>query len=160
MKFRHRFRISTGGQSLVEVVVALAVVVVLAISLVTASLLTQRTSRSATSNTQATKLVEENIEQIRVFRDRKGFSALNNGGCWVLVTTNPDPSNWTLSNSSCPEPKILGGITFNRSMSIAGGANANQKVVIVIVTWTDSTGQQTVSNTTVLSNCVSTTTSC
>lgn len=166
MKFRPR--VKTDGQSLVEVVVALGVVVALAISLVTASLLTQRTSRTATNNTQATKLVEESIEQMRVFRDRKGFSALPSGAAgnttyWCLNTTNADPATWTINSSpavTCPETKPLNQTSFMRSINIADGANVNQKKVTVTVTWTDSSGVQTVQNDTVLSNCVSSTTSC
>ena len=165
------------GQSLIEVVIALAVVVALAISLVTASLITQKTSRSATSNTEATKLVQENIEQIRVFRDRKGFSALTNspasgctGGGLVLVTTNSDPLQWTLSNSlstpsvACPETKTLGQTNFSRKLTISDPASASligkQKKVVVTVSWMDSSGTQSVSNDTVLSNCVSSTETC
>lgn len=145
------------GQSLVEVVVALGVVVILAIALVSTSLITQKTSRSAANTAQATKLVQQNIEQIRVFRDRRGFGSLENSNCWVLVATDPDSLNWRLANTApntCPESIILGQMTFNRSVRIEDGANANQKRIIVTVTWADSGGVQTVSNTTVLSNCV------
>lgn len=155
----------SSGQSLVEVVVALGVVVVLAIALVGASLVTQRTSRSAANTTQATKLVQQNIEQIRVFRDRRGFGSLANSNCWVMVTSDPDPVNWRLANTApntCPESIILGQTTFNRSVRIedALNANANQKRITVTVTWADSGGVQTVSNTTVLSNCLTTNVAC
>ena len=164
------------GQSLVEVIVALAVVVALAISLVTTSLLTQRTSRSASSNTLATKLVQENIEQVRIFRDRVGFASLANNACWVLVATDADPSKWYLSNATsysptpnplppshtaCPETKTLGQTNFTREINILDGTDpAKQKKIIVKVKWTDAAGAQMVTNDTVLSNCVSSTTSC
>ena len=152
------------GQSLVEVVVALGVVVVLAIALVSSSLVTQKTSRSAAATSQATKLVQQNIEQIRVFRDRQGFGFLDNNNCWVLVTPDPDPLKWRLANTvpnTCPESIILGQTTFNRSVRIeAVAVNANQKRIKVTVTWADSGGVQTVSNTTVLSNCVTTSVAC
>jgi type II secretory pathway pseudopilin PulG len=156
----------SSGQSLVEVVVALGVVVALAVSLVTTTLVTQRSSRTARNNTQATKLVQEKIEQMRVFRDRKGFDSLVNSpanSCWVLVSTDPDPVNWTLSNTSpntCPQPVVLSQTTFARSIVVTDGSNANQKVVTVTVTWNDPGGLQTVTNTTVLSNCVNVNTPC
>lgn len=152
-----------GGQSLVEVVVALGVVVVLAIALVSSSLITQKTSRSAANTAQATKLVQQNIEQIRVFRDRSGFGSLANSNCWVMVTSDPDPLTWRLANTApntCPESIILGQTTFKRSVRIEDAVNANQKRITVTVTWADSGGVQTVSNTTVLSNCVTTIVAC
>ena len=151
--------VSKSGQSLVEVVVALGVVVALAMSLITASLVTQRTSQQAKNNTQATNLVQQNIEQMRVFRDRRGFDVLANGACWTLTSSDPDPANWSLS-SSCPESITLSNTVFSRSIVIANGANSNQRVVTVTVTWTDSGGLQTIQNTTVLSNCLSPGTPC
>lgn len=150
-------RLNRSGQSLVEVVVALGVVVALAVALITTSLVTQRTSRTAQNNTQATKLVQQNIEQVRVFRDRLGFSSLSNGSCLTLNTTNPDPLQWSLSNCSGPtaggEVITLGSIDFTRKIAIST-PDTNRKQVIVTVSWTDSGGLQSVTNTTFLSNCV------
>ncbi|HSX19240.1 MAG TPA: hypothetical protein VLE91_03850 [Candidatus Saccharimonadales bacterium] len=147
------------GQSLVEVIVAVGVVAALAVALVTTSLVTQKASRGSENSTQATKLVQENIEQIRAFRDRKGFSALANGSCWVLDTTSgSDPANWSLSAANCPRAVVLNQVTFNRSLVVGNnGVNdrAKSALVTVTVTWTDSGGTQSVSNNTVLSNCIS-----
>ncbi len=151
------------GQSLIEVVIALAVVVILAISLVTTSLLTQKTSRAARNNTQATKLVEQSIEQLRIFRDRRGFVGLVNGNCWVLVSTDSNPANWTLGGlpgTTCPETVTLNQTSFSRSILVENGVNANQKRATVTITWTDSGGLQTISNITVFSNCVSAAVAC
>lgn len=150
-------RSSHKGQSLVEVVVALGVVVALAVALITTSLVTQRASRSAQNNTQATKLVQQNIEQIRVFRDRKGFSSLTNGSCLTLNTLDADPARWILSACSGPtadgEVVTLGNVDFTRKLAISTPA-VNKKQIVVMVLWTDSGGLQSVSNTTFLSNCV------
>lgn len=152
------------GQSLVEVVIALGVVVVLAVSLVAASLVTQRSARSAKNNTQATKLVQQGIENLRIFRDRQGFSALANDNCWVLInTSDTDVGNWKLANTPsapCPESILLAETTFRRSIKIENGANSNQKKVTVEVTWVDSSGIQKVTNVTNLSNCVTGSVAC
>ncbi|MBI3282985.1 hypothetical protein HYZ70_02815 [Candidatus Curtissbacteria bacterium] len=149
------------GQSLVEVVVALGVVVALAVALITASLVTQRSSRTAKNNTQATKLVQQNIEQLRVFRDRKGFSALSDGSCHTLDTTNPDPAQWSLPTCSGADGEVvtLSSIDFARKIAISTPA-VNKKQIVVTVQWTDSGGLQSVTNTTFLSNCVGPTVSC
>lgn len=144
------------GQSLIEVVVALSIVSLLAIALITSSLVTQRTSRNATNDTQATKLVQQNIEQIRVFRDRRGFSALVDGACYVLNTSNPDPAGWTLNAcggvTANGEAITLSNTQFTRKVAITtSGAN---KKITVTVNWQDGSNAKTVSNVTILSNCV------
>ena len=158
------------GQSLVEVVIALGVVVILAVSLVTTSLVTQRTSRNARNNTQATKLIQQSIENLRVLRDRKGFSALVNSsfnGCWKLVSTNSDPKLWELKNSApdtCPEIIPLNQTDFSRRIIIENPSaplDPNKaKKITAEVTWTDIGGIQKVSNVTNLSNCVSVSVTC
>lgn len=147
------------GQSLVEVVVSLAVVILLAVSLVSTSIFVQKASKSAQNNTQASKLVQQNIEQIRIFRDRNanGFDALPSSGCRVLVATDSNPANWSLSSlASCDTPPpgaevvALNNTTFNRWLSFAS-PNSNEKSVTVTVSWTDSSGLQSVANATFLS---------
>ncbi len=148
------------GQSLIEVVVALAIVIMLAISLVATTLLVQKASNNARNSTQATKLVQQNIEQVRVFRDRQsaGFDALPNSGCYTLDTANADPAAWTVSSlSSCngnppngAETVALNNTTFKRWI-IFDNPSSTKRTVTVTVTWTDSSGVQRVSNSTFLS---------
>ena len=154
------------GQSLIEVVVALAVVSLLAVALISTSLVTQRTSKAAANDTQATKLVQQNIEQMRVFRDRKGYSALVDGTCYTLIIANvSDPNTWSIA--ACSGGTINGevitqaNVVFTRRIAIATpGGTSNQKRITVTVTWPDQGGTQTVSNVTILSNCISGADSC
>ncbi|OGD87217.1 hypothetical protein A2870_03660 [Candidatus Curtissbacteria bacterium RIFCSPHIGHO2_01_FULL_41_11] len=152
------------GQSLIEVVIALAVVVALAISLVTASLITQRTSRSASNNTEATKLALQTIEQIRALRDRKGFAELvNNTGlsCKRLLMPASDPKDWSLTaTGTCPEN--ITSTIFARAIFIEDDnpSSANRRKVTVTISWDESSGTQSVTNVTKLSNCVSSTEAC
>ena len=159
-KLSSKFKVQSSkllrGQSLIEVVVALAVVTLLAISLVSTSLVTQRASRSAKNSTQATKLVEQNIEQIRVFRDRKGFDAIpvSTTSCYILSASDPNPGNWSLSTTNCTtggEIITLNNTSFNRKIAITLPV-ANKKLIEVTVTWTDSGGSQTVKSQTFLTS--------
>lgn len=158
--------VAKNGQSLIEVVIALGVVVVLAVSLVSTSLITQRTARSAKNNTQASKLVQENIEQLRVVRDRQGFPTLANRECATLNTANADPSLWTIETSSCPdgEQLTLDNTDFRRKFSIGPDpldlSNSKKKQIIVSVFWQDTGGPQEVSNVTNLSDCIVTSVAC
>jgi type II secretory pathway pseudopilin PulG len=146
--------VSWSGQSLIEVIVATAIVVGLAISLVTASLVTQRASRSAKNNTQATKLVQQNIEQMRIYRDRKGYQALS-PGCFTLDTSSPDPANWSLtvlptcSGSTVGEPVTLESTQFRRKIAISSASDTVRSITVT-VSWSDSGGDQAVSNQTFL----------
>lgn len=144
------------GQSLVEVIVSVGIAVILSIALISAGLISSKTARSARNNTQATKLAEEYIEQIRVFRDRLGFSALSavgNGNCFVLNTSNPDPSSWSLTASGCPEVINLDKVDFSRNFTIADTlpADVNKKLITAVVSWPDPGGTQTVTSQTILS---------
>lgn len=167
MKANHKrnskFRI---GQSLIEVVVALAIVIMLAISLVATTLLVQKASNNARNSTQATKLVQQNIEQIRVFRDRQstGFAALPSTGCYTLNATNSDPVLWSLNyiaeseeGSSCEgfppngaETVALNNTSFRRWI-VFDNPTSTERTVTVVVIWKDSSGTQQVSNSTFLS---------
>ncbi len=148
------------GQSLIEVVVALAVVVMLAISLVTTTLLVQKASKNARNSTQATKLVQQNIEQVRIFRDRNsgGFDALPSSGCYWINTAGADPATWSLiALSSClstpptgAEVLSLNNTTFSRWLAFTA-PTSTEKTLTVTVSWVDSSGVQQVSNSTFLS---------
>ena len=151
--------VSKSAQSLIEVVIAMAVIVGLAVALVTTTLVVQRASRTAKNTSQATKLVQQNIEQVRILRDRQGFASLANNDCWVLTNTaDINPNNWKLANNSsdpsvdCPESVLLNQVVFDRSLKIEIGANSDQKKVTVTVSWTDSGGTQSVINQTILSS--------
>ena len=142
------------GQSLIEVVIAMAVIVGLAVALVTTTLVVQKASRTAKNNTQATKLVQQNIEQVRVYRDRKGYASIPDGGsCYTLSSGDPDPLSWFFSASfDCSgsgQQITLGKTNFDRKIKIE--TDASTKKVTVTVSWTDSGGTQSVSNQTILS---------
>lgn len=149
---------SVSGQSLIEVVIGMGIATLLTVALVSVTIYTQKLSKSAKNNTQAAKLVQQSIEEARTMRDRKGFGNLVNGSCYKISKPNQsDLSTWTFSSAApCPEVANPGHPTgdpdFLRTIAIANGSNSNQKMVTVTVTWTDSSGDRTVTNTTFLSN--------
>ena len=147
--------VSRPAQSLIEVVIAMAVIVGFAVALVTTTLVVQKASRTSKNNSQATKLVQQNIEQVRIFRDRKGYVAIPDGGnCYILSSGDPDPLNWSFSTSfNCltgsGQQITLDKTNFDRKIKIE--TVASTKKVTVTVSWTDSSGTQSVSNQTILS---------
>ena len=151
MKINHRLP----AQSLVEVIVAIGVSVILAVSLVTAVLITQKASRSALNNTQAAKLAQQNIEQTRIFRDRNGFAAFPvDDTCYTLDNTfDSDPTNWSFVTSLCPvgEKIPLYNMVFIRKIAIdTDNDNPNKKLITVTVSWNESGVNRTVTNDTFL----------
>lgn len=144
---RKRFK---RGQSLIEVVVSLGVAVILAVSLISTSLITQKTARAAKNNSQATKLAQESIEKIRVFRDRQSFSALTSDSCLILNSGNVDPASWSLAGCVNGEIISTNNTNFERKIKIED-SSSNTKLVTVTVTWSEPGGVQTVKQQTFLS---------
>ncbi|KKP93685.1 MAG: hypothetical protein UR98_C0003G0055 [Parcubacteria group bacterium GW2011_GWA1_36_12] len=137
------------GQSLIEVVISIAIAAILAISLISTTLITQRTSQSARNNTEATKLAQEWVEQLRVFRDRHDFADLDTNAC--RLDTQLDPDNWALRGPICPVDVVLGTVTFHRSLIIED-LDSNKKAVTILVTWDESGGQREVKHETIFSD--------
>ncbi len=151
-----QYTVSRHGQSLLEVVVAIAIAAILAVSVVSTNLITQKTGKSAENNTRATKLVQQGIENIRIFRDRNpngyaGLSISPAGSCFILNTSGA-PKTWTLNlNTPCtPEVIDLGDKKFFRKITINPDPSG-QLIVTVTVNWDESGGTQEVKNETYLS---------
>src|SRR3990167_1239091 len=156
------YRLSTidyfsGGQSLLEVVVAIAIAAILAVSIVSTTLIAQKSAKSAENKTGATKLAQEAIEQNRIFRDRQGFDKLINGDCYNLGSAqNPNPLDWKLLPNYCQgsviqgEPIKLENTSFYRKISIENDpidlSDDSRKLITVTVGWEDSGGEQKVVN--------------
>lgn len=158
-----RCQMSTfSGQSLLEVVVAIAIAAMLAVSVVSTTLITQKSAKSAENKTGATKLAQEAIEQIRIFRDRQGFDKLINGDCYNMGSAQyPNPSDWKLLSNYCQdaviqgEPIKLENTSFYRKISIendpADPSGDSRKLITVTVGWEESGGEQKIVNYTYLS---------
>lgn len=147
------------GQSLIEVVVVIAVVAIVVGGLVFATIASIRNATFAKNQAQATKYAQEGLERVKTARDRNDASSISGltlGG--QPVTDWADADLWanqiTASCSPCyfritsplgnlqyqgttpSSPEIIGG--FSRSVILSDSANfAVEKVVTVIVVWTD-----------------------
>ena len=139
-----------------EVVVSIGIAVILAIFLITTSLITQKSSRSARNNTQATKLVQQTLEQLRVYRDRHGFDALPAAAANICIDFNADtsdPSSWSWTAPDCssssfePVPNTI----FSRQIVFLNQGPSNEKRLITVTARWDESGQtQSVKSQTIL----------
>ena len=147
-----------GGQSLIEVVVSVGVAVLLAVSLITTSLITQKSSRSARNNSQATKLVQQTLEQLRVYRDRNGFTALPSvppptQACFTLDTPDSSPTTWSLDpavNCTVLETIPLDNTNFMRKIEFLNDG-VEKRLITVTVSWDESGQTRSVKSQTFLS---------
>ncbi len=122
---------NNSGQSLVEVLIALAMTVLLLTALVIATTQSIKNSRFARTQAQATHLAQIEVEKLRNIRDEQGWKAfLGSGGTETLPKTD--------------------GTTFTRTSAINEVPDENYADVIVTVYWEDR-GRHEVKQTTILS---------
>lgn len=161
-------KLGSSGQSLIELIVAIAIGAIVVASLAFATISSLRNATLAQNQSQATKLAQEGIERVRASRDRN-LNVDNIGGT-ALVRWSA-PYLWTTQfnlSSGCNEPTThcYYNLTSTNNLdflSIAATipssaeliSNRFQRVVIindepsrwtvekkvtVIVTWTDFSG--------------------
>jgi type II secretory pathway pseudopilin PulG len=139
---RRRIKHSAQGQSLIEVVVAIAVVILIVSGLIIAVISSLRSAQSSKARSVSTKLTQDGIESIRNLRDSG----------WATFISKSSATSWCLGTDGlltdhppCPQNIVTGGITFIRTVLIAD-TGGDQATVTVTVTWTEG---QTAKNSTV-----------
>lgn len=143
VKPRTRFNLvpgltSQGGQSLLEVLVALGIVLLVILALVRAAVVSIRNADFSKKQAQATSYAQEGMENIRAFRDSNwdGFWVVATGATYCLVGAIP--------SGNCPAPTCLTlGNVFTRCVKIEtvdSTLGKERAKVTVTVSWTDSVG--------------------
>lgn len=90
---------SEKGQTLLELIVVIAVAVMVVGALVFATIASLRNAQFAKNQAQATKLAQEGIERVRTGRDRNQ--------CVINLTVGGlSPKSWNGNNSSCDVTNI------------------------------------------------------
>lgn len=167
MKLNHRVTIDNlhltinrkNGQSIIELIIGLGIVIILAMSLVGTNLLTQKTSRSAQNEVQATKLAQQGTEEIRIMRDQNEYTSIptNPTGCYKITKGNiQTPATWSLTTTDC----ITGGELIQSSSSEtaftrvvkSADSGVNRKIITVTVSWDESGNKRSVVNETFLTS--------
>jgi type II secretory pathway pseudopilin PulG len=119
------------GQTLVEIIVVVGVVVLLVTGLVIGTTSSLRIGEAGKIRSQAVKLAQEGIELARTVRDTQwsSFAAMN--GAYCLGETNV----WTPATGICA---VNIGTTFTRTVDFA--FVDPRMTVTATVTWQDSNG--------------------
>jgi Tfp pilus assembly protein PilV len=137
---------NTRGQSLFEVLFAIAVIGILITGIVSLSAKSVRNSDYSQSNALATKFAQEAMEWIRKYRDTNWDDFISHssasGARWC-INSLPNPPAWSLG-TSCGNNKII-GTPFTRELIMSTDSVNPQIVnVTVEVKWDDSSGTHTV----------------
>jgi type II secretory pathway pseudopilin PulG len=158
------FQLSEGGQSLLELIVVIAVGIIIITALVLSSISSLRNSQLAKNQAQATRLAQEGMETLRILRDRDGtvnsglscssapcrfntdwaiiFACAAPSGCYYKITGSGN----ALSPAAAPSDyeTFLTNVNlrnFQRIVQVLDGQDAGEKKFTTIVKWTDFAGE-------------------
>lgn len=152
------------GQSLLELIVVIAVGILVVGALVFATISSLRNAQFAKNQAQATKLSQEGMERVRGIRDRNDLVQFNYSGgqtqrfadLWAVPLRNScnpcyfrlDSTQQNLSGGNSWEDL---GNNFSRQIEMSDDANwAQEKMMAVVVRWNDFAGLHESKLTTIL----------
>ena len=104
------------GQTLIEVLIAAAIVVLISVSLISASLISVKDSKFSQNQSIATDLSQKMVEEVRVERDKRitandwaGFNALaGTGSACYGYSGDPESANFILTAAvSCASASVF-----------------------------------------------------
>lgn len=137
-----KFSYYQAGQSLVETVVALGVIVLVISAMVSLGIVSLRATSSAKFAAIAKNLADEELELLRVYRDNVPWSTFETaiGNCSITtcyVSLGPPIS----ITSAITETVTSGGIDFTRWFTV--DATADVIYIVSNARWTDFGGEHT-----------------
>lgn len=130
---RGDFFLKQGGQSLIEVVVAIGVVVVLVTGLVVGTTSALKAGQYTRTKSQAIKYSQEGMELARQLRNDSWAAFAAKSGLWCLNKAG----SWTQSAGTCA---VNIDNIFTRGVTFEWIAAKSLMKVTVDVSWTDSGG--------------------
>lgn len=149
----HHLPASKEGQGLIEVLTALAVVLLVVVALIKATTVSMKSSDFSKTQTQATSYAQEAIEWIRSERDRDWGNIADRatsepGSKYCLASldwNNPD------SCGNGDEDLLVADSRFKREVTVKD-VTGDRIEIEVIVIWQDASGEHQSKLTTYLSN--------
>jgi type II secretory pathway pseudopilin PulG len=112
---------SQKGQTLIEMMIALSIVVLVLLALITLITVSLRNASFSKNHSLATQYAQEALEEVRALRDQEGWEDFE------------DACDENFSSLLTPLPSM-----FNRTIDCEGSVNS--KTVTATVSWTDGTG--------------------
>ncbi len=121
------------GQSLIEVVVAVGVVVILVTGLIVGTTSALKTSQYGRTKSQAIKYAQEGMELTRQLRNNGWTTFAGRSGLWCLDKVG----GWTQGAGTCP---VNIDNLFTRSATFTWNVASSRMEVTVNVSWSDGGG--------------------
>ncbi|MBP9700233.1 hypothetical protein KBD71_03035 [Candidatus Woesebacteria bacterium] len=148
---------SQAGQTLIEIIIAVGLVVLVLTSISAGVAISVRNNRHAKSMEEAKQYAREGSEWLRRMRDQLGWDsfaqAVRADGASITYCLPALPQTGAafiaLSNQTCTTSQVISGTVFNRSMAVTTSAGAIPDTVtaVISVSWSDG-GKQFASQST------------
>lgn len=123
------------GLSLIELLIAVGVISVILVGITAVATRSVNIQTYSKEQAQATKLAEEQIERVRAFRDRNGFSALTCASqCSIQSNLSRSTTTLTVSNFTIWFTVRQPGVCPTRA------GFTQMREVVATVQWTDRRG--------------------
>jgi len=128
--FNNKKVIHQSGQTIVEVIIAIAVGALVMTAVVATMIVTISNAQFAKEKTQAIKYLDEGVENVRIARDT--------ANSWEIF----------LSDYASPQQETVGNGVYTRTTTVTQGMlpNDNQATVAVTVSWIGAKGTHQVSS--------------
>jgi len=125
------------SQTLIEVVISVALAVMVISALLVLGAASSKTVASSLRRTQATKLATDKVEEARYIRDQFGYDNVVAG--------------FTSGNVSLPatESVEVGSNTYTRTVTITTNTDPAYKAITVMVKWDETAGSQSTKSVTI-----------
>jgi type II secretory pathway pseudopilin PulG len=128
-------RVDSRGQTLVEAIVVIGVVVLLVTGLIAGTTTSMRTTRISRTRSQAVKYAQEGLEIVRTLRD-------TNWGAFALLAGLQclgSDGQFTTGGGTCDPNIATGEEVFTRSVNFSWNPTYNRMEVTVMVDYPDET---------------------
>ena len=134
------------GQSIVETVIAAALISVAILAALSLSVYSQKQSTYAKNLAEASKYASQGADWLRSQRSLLGWTTMTtSSGLYCLNTLPTSPNDFTsLTPGACANNSYIAGTTFTRQINVDNSNVVNGTLKITVsVTWQDSTVHST-----------------
>ena len=143
------------GQSLVELIVAVGLILTAVVALLTLATSSMKSSGFGVAKARATKLANEEMELVRAYRDSVGWSDFSSGTGVPSCSDSTNPCYISVDPVISIQPgsdTTVPPFTRNFITVPPNSALQNKYTIAVRVIWTDQSGEHTVEISSVLSD--------
>jgi len=148
------------GQSLFEIVVAIAIIALITVAIVGLATISVRNSSFSEEKTSANFYTQEVVEWLRQYRDEQGWVVFSQkvlpgvpleGQVWCFPTVSDSDWDSNTTPDNCDSEAYIDGTKYLREVTLIDGDEVDTIDVDVSVYWEDSRGIHNASISTIFS---------